>query len=102
MPSPDPPYTLTMLRPAIRHVMACTALVVTASLVAAHAQTRRSHVYPSFEGWEPNPDKTVNLVFGYMAEIPVPDGPIDIPIGPDNHMDPGPDRGQPETFHPRR
>jgi hypothetical protein len=86
----------------MRYVIACTTVLLTVSFGAMQAQVRRSHVYPSFEGWEPNTDKSVNLVFGYMAEIPVPDGAVDIPVGPDNHMDPGPDGGQPETFYPRR
>jgi len=58
-------------------------------------------VTPAFEGWWQNPDGTYNLLFGYYSrntkEI------LDIPIGPDNHMDPGPpDQGQPTHFLPRR
>ncbi len=59
------------------------------------------NVHPVFEGWEPNPDGTASLYWGYMnrnwAEA------LDIPIGPDNHFAPGPaDRGQPTHFLPRR
>ena len=58
-------------------------------------------VTPSFEGWYPNPDGTFNLSFGYMnrnlKEV------VDIPIGPDNRIEPGgPDHGQPTHFLPRR
>jgi hypothetical protein len=55
----------------------------------------------AFEGWFPNPDGTFNLLFGYynrnLKEEP------DIPIGPDNDIEPGgPDRGQPTHFLTRR
>jgi hypothetical protein len=59
------------------------------------------NVAPVFEGWEPNPDGSFNMVFGYMnrnyEEV------LDIPIGPSNAIEPGgPDMGQPTHFFPRR
>jgi hypothetical protein len=76
---------------------ACTA-------VGAGAQTRYAagqDVAPVFEGWEPNPDGSFNMVFGYMnrnyEEQP------NIPIGPNNMFEPGePDQGQPTHFYNRR
>jgi hypothetical protein len=58
-------------------------------------------VTPSYEGWWQNPDGTYSLMFGYYnrntKETP------DIPIGPNNRIDPGPaDQGQPTHFVPRR
>ncbi len=58
-------------------------------------------VAPVYEGYDLNPDGTFNMWFGYMnhnyEEQP------DIPIGPDNSMQPGgPDRGQPSHFMIRR
>ena len=58
-------------------------------------------VTPAYEGWWQNPDGSYNLLFGYFnrntKEI------LDIPIGPNNRMDPGPpDQGQPTHFLPRR
>jgi len=58
-------------------------------------------VTPSYEGWWQNPDGTYSLMFGYFnrntKETP------DVPIGPNNHIDPGPaDQGQPTHFVPRR
>ncbi len=58
-------------------------------------------VTPAFEGWYPNPDGTFSLSFGYMnrnyKEEP------DIPIGPNNKIEPGPaDQGQPTHFQTRR
>jgi len=58
-------------------------------------------VTPAYEGWFKNPDGTFSVLFGYfnrnLKEEP------DIPIGPDNDIEPGgPDRGQPTHFLPRR
>jgi hypothetical protein len=55
----------------------------------------------AFEGWYPNSDGTFTLLIGYYNrnrnEI------LDIPVGPDNRIEPGgPDRGQPTHFLPRR
>jgi hypothetical protein len=58
-------------------------------------------VAPVFEGWEPNPDGTVSMYFGYMNRNWKEE--LDIPIGPNNFFSPGPqDRGQPTHFLPRR
>ncbi len=60
-----------------------------------------SNIYPAFEGWYQNADGTYNLLIGYYnrnsKEI------LDVPIGPNNHIDPGgPDQGQPTHFLTRR
>jgi hypothetical protein len=58
-------------------------------------------VTPSYEGWWQNPDGSYNLLFGYYNRNTKET--LDIPIGPDNHMEPGPaDQGQPTHFLPRR
>lgn len=58
-------------------------------------------IAPVFEGWEPNPDGTVSMYFGYMNRNWKEE--LDIPIGPNNSFDPAPaDRGQPTHFLPRR
>lgn len=58
-------------------------------------------VTPSFEGWYPNPDGTFSIVFGYFNRNHREH--LDIPIGPDNRIEPGPaDQGQPTHFLPRR
>src|SRR3989442_3726700 len=74
------------------------------TLVRSEAQIRYSsgqNVVPVYEGWERNPDGSLNMVFGYMnrnyEEL------VDIPIGPENMIEPGlPDQGQPTQFYPRR
>lgn len=54
-------------------------------------------VAPVFEGWEPNPDGTFTLYFGYMNRNW--DEEVDIPVGPNNSLEPAPqDRGQPTHF----
>lgn len=59
------------------------------------------NVAPVYEGWEPNPDGTVRLYFGYMNRNWKEE--LDIPMGTANSFEPGPaDRGQPTHFLPRR
>ena len=58
-------------------------------------------VSPSFEGWYENPDGSFSIVFGYFNRNH--EEHLDIPVGPDNRIEPGPaDRGQPTHFLPRR
>ncbi len=54
-------------------------------------------ITPAYEGWYQNPDGTNTISIGYynrnVKEV------MDIPIGPNNHIDPGgPDQGQPTHF----
>ena len=59
------------------------------------------NIAPVFEGWEPNPDGTISMYFGYMNRNWKEE--LDIPIGPNNFFEPAPqDRGQPTHFLPRR
>lgn len=75
-------------------------------LGSATAQMRFTYskgqtVSPAFEGWEPNKDGSFTLYFGYMN--PNWEQEFDVPIGPDNHFEPGvADQGQPTHFYPRR
>jgi hypothetical protein len=51
----------------------------------------------AFEGWFKNPDGTYSLLLGYYNRNRKQE--IDIPVGPDNRIEPGgPDRGQPTHF----
>ena len=92
-----------------------TFVVMAAFLVVAQAQQRPTvpsgvlleplgttgeAVYPAFEGWGPLKDGTSALLLGYFNRNKEP---IDIPIGPDNRIEPGgPDFGQPTHFHSGR
>ncbi len=65
------------------------------------ARTHGQSVTPAFEGWYPNADGTFNLSWGYMNRNY--EERLDIPVGPDNRLEPGPaDQGQPTHFLPRR
>src|SRR5690349_19822384 len=90
--------------------LACS-LVALLIAAAASAQTSAAQlvtvrhssgqgVAPVYEGFDVNPDGSFNMWFGYMnrnyEQAP------DIPIGPDNSVEPGGDRGQPTHFVPRR
>jgi hypothetical protein len=72
----------------------------------AGAQTRFTYskgqsVSPAYEGWMPNEDGSFTLYFGYMNTNWLEE--FDLPIGPDNNIEPGgPDQGQPTHFYPRR
>jgi hypothetical protein len=57
-------------------------------------------VYPAFEGWGPTKDGSNVLLVGYFNRNKEA---LDIPIGPDNRIEPGgPDYGQPTHFHSGR
>ena len=55
----------------------------------------------AFEGWYQNPDGSYTLLVGYFNRNSKQT--LDIPVGPDNRIEPGgPDLGQPTHFQPRR
>src|SRR5262245_31115908 len=55
----------------------------------------------AFEGWYKNNDGSYSLLVGYFNRNQKQT--LDIPVGPDNRIDPGgPDQGQPTHFLPRR
>ena len=58
-------------------------------------------IYPAFEGWGPTKDGTPVLLLGYFNRNK--EQIVDIPIGPDNRIEPGgPDLGQPTHFRTGR
>ena len=57
-------------------------------------------VAPVYEGYDVNPDGSYNLWFGYMNRNYEEE--LDIPVGPNNHFEPGGDRAQPTHFAVRR
>lgn len=82
-------------------VGACFACVALAQLPLEPSHQAGQGVTGAFEGWYSNPDGTSTLLFGYFNRNFKQ--ALDIPVGPDNHVDPGgPDRGQPTHFLPRR
>ncbi len=81
-------------------LVAATAVLIFGQSVPAPPEPARASgtsVTGAFEGWFKNPDGTFGLLLGYYNRNR--DQELDIPIGPNNHIDPGgPDRGQPTHF----
>src|SRR5882672_11298543 len=83
-----------------------STLLATVLFTAAGAQTRFTYssgqvISPAYEGWRTEDDGSMTMVFGYMNQNWAEE--FDIPIGPDNTLEPGgPDQGQPTHFYPRR
>jgi hypothetical protein len=62
---------------------------------------RNDIVAPMFEGWYANPDGTFTLSFGYFNRNERQ--AVEIPVGPDNFIEPAEFNGQqPTSFPPRR
>src|SRR6185436_15436293 len=62
---------------------------------------RGSSVTPSFEGWYQGKDGNNYALMGYFNRNTKQE--LDIPVGPNNHIDPGgPDQGQPTHFQTGR
>jgi hypothetical protein len=86
--------------------IALVPLAMVLIFTSTNAQTRFMYlkgqgVSPAYEGWWPNEDGSFTMFFGYMNSNWQEE--FDIPIGPDNNIEPGgPDQGQPTHFYPRR
>jgi hypothetical protein len=100
----DKSSVLGLGRVAGRVQLVLVALAVLLICQRTHAQLTYSSgqsVSPAFEGWMQNDDGTADFLFGYMNANWEEE--LDVPIGPDNNIDPGgPDQGQPTHFLPRR
>ncbi len=57
-------------------------------------------VAPAYEGFDINDDGSYNMWFGYMNRNYEEE--VDVPVGPENAIEPGGDRGQPTHFVTRR
>jgi hypothetical protein len=90
------------------HLCALVTLVAAGALVSAQVQLPSNppkqfgaSVTPAYEGWFDNPDGTHTFLIGYYSRNT--EAEIDVPIGPNNHFEPGPaDMGQPTHFITRR
>jgi hypothetical protein len=90
-----------VFRPAGFLPLAVVALFTCGTASAQLSYSRGQSVSPAYEGWEQNPDGSFNLMFGYMNDNWQEE--IDVPVGPDNNIEPGgPDQGQPTHLFPRR
>lgn len=82
-------------------VAAALVLLIAGDRPIAQTYSSGQNASPAFEGWERNDDGTFDFVFGYMNRNW--DEELNVPVGPDNAIEPGgPDRGQPTRFLPRR
>lgn len=87
----------------IAAILAATAVLTLGQTAAPPEPAKASgtSITGAFEGWFKNPDGTFGLLLGYYNRNR--DQELDIPIGPNNRIEPGgPDRGQPTHFLPGR
>ena len=82
-------------------MLLAVSAVVWAQLPLEPPHDSGNSVTGAFEGWYKNDDGTFSILVGYynrnLKEA------LDIPVGPQNHVDPGgPDLGQPTHFVPGR
>jgi len=82
-------------------VLATCGLAAGQQLPLEPSHNAGSSVTGAFEGWFENTDGTYSILVGYFNRNLR--ASVDIPIGPDNQIQPGgPDRGQPTHFLPGR
>ena len=98
-----------MVQKRLIRLSAALTLVASAGVLAgaqiqlpsAPARQFGASVTPAYEGWFDNPDGTHNFLIGYYNRNT--QAAVDIPIGPNNRIEPGnPDQGQPTHFMTRR
>jgi hypothetical protein len=94
---------------ALRHVLTVVIAIVPAIAIAFAQQSlplgpnrnAGEAITGAFEGWFYRPDGSISLLVGYFNRNL--EQTVDIPIGPNNRIEPGgPDYGQPTHFLPRR
>lgn len=91
----------TRARPAVHLGLMVLALVLFYQRPDAQSYSSGQNVWPAFEGWERNADGSSTFLFGYMNDNWEEE--LDLPIGPENSIEPGSaDQGQPTHFLPRR
>lgn len=85
----------------MKKLVVAAVLAVCSLRLAGQSYSSGEPAWPAFEGWEKHDDGSFSFVFGYMNDNWQQE--FDVPIGPDNAIEPGgPDRGQPTHFQPRR
>ena len=69
-------------------------------LPGAPSATVGASVTPALEGWYPNPDGTFTILVGYRNRNQ--NQQVDVPVGPNNKIEPGGPYEQPTHFDPGR
>ena len=87
----------TALALAATACLAAGTHVAAGQLVMEPLKDAGPNIYPAFEGWYQNEDGSYTLLAGYYNRNKKQT--LDIPIGPENRIEPGgPDQGQPTHF----
>jgi len=82
-------------------MLAGGVLVSAQQLPSEPAKQFGSSITGAYEGWFDNEDGSHSFLVGYLNRNRAQE--VDVPIGPNNHIDPGgPDLGQPTHFQPGR
>lgn len=86
---------------AVAAALAAGAVAAAQQLPDAPAKGFGTSITPAYEGWYDNADGSHTFLIGYYNRNVRQ--AMDIPVGPNNHIDPGgPDMGQPTHFLPGR
>lgn len=94
-------HALSFLAVALAVSATASARSMGAQLPLGPLKASGQTVTPAFEGWYKNPDGTFSISFGYYNRNS--EEALDVPIGPDNFVEPGNrNQGQPTHFEPRR
>ena len=90
------------LRWCVAAAIAAAGALVSAQQLPSEPQRQfGTSITGAFEGWFDNPDGSRSFLVGYLNRNSTQ--ALDIPIGPDNRIEPGgPDMGQPTHFLPGR
>jgi hypothetical protein len=90
-------FATAILVLALFWIPATRAQVPQGALPLDPPRERGASVTPAYEGWYENPDGTFTFLVGYFNRNTKQ--PLEIPIGPNNKIEPGnPDQGQPTYF----
>ncbi len=96
-------HSSKVLRFALALAIAASSAVVSAQILLPSTPKKGfgASISPAYDGWFNSPDGTHSFLIGYYNRNWTQE--LDIPIGPNNHFEPGdPDRGQPTHFYPNR
>ena len=95
--------TKTLLRLCLPLTLIASGALVSAQVLLPSVPPKQfgGSVTAAFEGWYDNPDGTHSFLIGYFSRNT--ESELDIPIGSNNHFEPGSaDMGQPTHFLPGR
>src|SRR3954464_2689803 len=91
----------TVARLSVALTLAAGVIAAAQQQIPEPAKQFGSGITGAFEGWYDNPDGNHVFLVGYLNRNRAQE--VDVPIGPNNHIDPGgPDMGQPTHFLPGR